>query len=62
MRLLGQFIFFYDKVLKAQKSIKKNTRHNQYTKTLWVFFQDKISSVLNTSKQDLISNVTLKSV
>ena len=36
--------FFYDKISQAQKSIKKNTRHNQYIKTLWVFFQDKILS------------------
>ena len=27
MRLLGQFIFFYDKISQAQISIKKNTRH-----------------------------------
>ena len=31
--------FFYDKISQAQKSIKKNTRHNQYIKTLRVFFR-----------------------
>ena len=29
--------FFYDKISQVQKSIKKNTRHNQYFKTLWFF-------------------------
>ena len=30
-------LFFYYKISQVQKSIKKNTRHNQYIKTLWFF-------------------------
>ena len=56
------FLFFYDEISSAQKSIKKNTRYNQYIRTLWGFFQDKVLSTLNTSKQDFISNVALKSI
>ena len=30
-------LFSYHKISQVQKSIKKNTRHNQYIKTLWFF-------------------------
>ena len=31
--VLDVLFFFYNKISKVQKSIKKNTRHNQYIKT-----------------------------
>ena len=62
VRSVLNFLFFYDEISSAQKSIKKNTRHNQYIRIVCGFLQDKVLSTLNTSKQDFISNVALKSI
>ena len=62
VRSVLNFLFFYDEISSVQKSIKKNTRHNQYIRIVWGFLQDKVLSTLNTSKQDFISNVALKSI
>ena len=37
--VISTVYFFYEKVSEVQKRIKKNTRHNQYIKTLWFFFR-----------------------
>ena len=37
--VLNFLFFFYDKISQVQKSIKKNTRHNQYIRTLWFLFR-----------------------